>query len=251
MLNLCILFEDERSSLIAQLLRVYYPGTDNVMLDYSCGNGNIEYYVGQYLNKPDFAVCCYLDVVPDNKVSLRIYKNLKSLAEISEGRLIVIPIVCAEYSFLRSLISSKQPVFLNSTRIESLLLKEPYTISPPLPKGGNMKNYEQYCKNILSQEVAACCHIRARGPVNLKFRVYNDVNCRCLRPFLMCSDLSIEHKAKLLAEFYPGILLAKAYGNNVKRIWDCLMNISRSCDLHYSAWEEDYNRKLKAKSAIK
>ncbi len=95
-----VIFEDKMDDLLSNLFRSAYS---NCSFIYSNGNGNLETLVRHYLDSSDEFIMVYLDTIPDNKDTINIYKTLARISRRNNFRVIVMPIVCAEYYFISSL----------------------------------------------------------------------------------------------------------------------------------------------------
>mgnify|MGYP000110956930 CR=1 FL=1 len=87
----------------------------------------------------------FLDSVPQNEQVLSNYKALVGVASMYPDRVIPLPIVCAEYYFLKSL--QYQPVFKDKELVEFCLSKKYYKDLPHLiGHEHHAVTFERFCK---------------------------------------------------------------------------------------------------------
>ena len=94
------IFEDNPDMTVSKLLTAaLHPSA----VIFSCGSGNLFSKIEEYVQKED--VCAFIDVAPNNKVTLSLYRRLLNKISMLERQhaVALIPIVCVEEVVLRTL----------------------------------------------------------------------------------------------------------------------------------------------------
>lgn len=145
-------FENKKDDLLSVLFRASYS---NCSFIYANGCGNLESCVEDNLSKSDDSILVFLDTIPDNKNTVNIYKNLRRLSRKNDFRIVVMPIVCAEYYFIRSL---RREYFIDDTGVDICINKMFWKNSALVSDSDRkfVKNFEKYCKLILFKSVKDC-----------------------------------------------------------------------------------------------
>lgn len=94
-------FEDCQFDPLCQLFNCMYPKEVSDNFIYTRGNGKLERAVQSLVGEED-RVYVYLDLVPGNLDSVRIYKKLWDYKDEFE-RYLIFPIICREYYYLLAL----------------------------------------------------------------------------------------------------------------------------------------------------
>lgn len=95
-------FEDDERDPISQLFRMAYDNSVSSKFIYVRGGGNIYSKVESLLNYKDI-ILVYLNTIPGNKETLKIYNKLSMLSRKNNRSIIVLPILGAEYYFIKSI----------------------------------------------------------------------------------------------------------------------------------------------------
>lgn len=212
-------FEDWEEDLLSKLFMSAYSENSFV---YAGGAGNLIYIAEKLLYESDEIILVYLDTIPDNRESIRVYNNLKRLSKKNNFRLIVLPVVCAEYYFIQSLpedlyysmqsinICKSRGFWRNSDLIETIRDKE------------FVKNFEKYCKLILLKNVRNC--VRHTRENNSVYGYYYMQDCLCDFSIDICKEDSRLDKAVRYVCEYPVIPEFNFIGScrklNLDEIWD-------------------------------
>ena len=190
-------FEDMESDLLSKLFMSAYSKNSFI---YANGNGNIINRVTDLLENSGDIIIVYLDTIPDNKDTIDIYSNLKRLSRKNDFRIIVMPIVCAEYYFIKSLpdFSFVSHLGLDVCRNKS------YWKDSSLVEDSDRKftrNFEKFCKLILLKCVKNCIR-RSRYDNNL-YGFYYTLDCFCSKSEDNCKEINIVDKAISYVKQYP------------------------------------------------
>ena len=114
----------------------------------------------------------FLDMVPDNRQLVPIYNKLKRLYSTSGRRVVVLPIICSECYFIRSIQHS--PVIQNAEALRYCVEVSPWWKSPIVGVEDLKfcKNFEKYCKLFLLKAVSGCVkHTRGNDVPNTAYAV--------------------------------------------------------------------------------
>lgn len=146
-------FEDLRNDLLSRLFISAYNEESFI---YTEGAGNLVNTVSKLLLENSEPIVVYIDTIPDNRETVRVYNNLRVLSKKNDFRVIVFPIVCAEYYFIKSL---PEYVFLSLSSVNKCKNKEFWGNSDLVESEADkkfVKNFEKYCKLILLKNVFDC-----------------------------------------------------------------------------------------------
>ena len=212
-------FEDWEEDLLSKLFMSAY--SENSFI-YARGAGNLIHIAEKLLYKSDEIILVYLDTIPDNRESIRVYNNLKRLSKKNNFRVIVLPVVCAEYYFIQSLpedlyysvksvnICKSRGFWKNSDLLETVQDRE------------FVRNFEKYCKLILLKNVRHCVkHTREN---NNLYGYYYMQNCLCDFSMDICKEDNRLNKAVRYVCEYPVVPELNFKGSfrklNLDEIWD-------------------------------
>lgn len=196
------LFEDNEKDLISILYKSIYGSNMIRNFRYCNGNGNLCKTTKDELNKHNDSIAVFMDTIPGNRDIIRIYNELKSLSLKSNNRVIVFPIVCSEYYFIKSILDKN--VIEDYTGIDICISKKPYFKSPLIQSEEDRrfcKNFEKYCKLILKKNLHNCAKHTSLN--NDKYGIYYKSDCLCSSELASCKILDIEAKSFDLVKQYP------------------------------------------------
>ncbi len=93
------IFEDKADDLISLLFKAGYSEKTASMFIYTNGNGAlISEAKKQLQNIPNSEkICVFIDMAPGNKELYGIYRGLMKIAKQYTDRMIIMPLICAEY----------------------------------------------------------------------------------------------------------------------------------------------------------
>lgn len=228
------IFEDKRQDLFSQLFRSGYPADVGNSFIYTDGAGNLVLYVEQALeDKSQDDIYVFMDVVADNRETVRIYQKLRNLSIRNSYRIVVFPLVCSEFYFIQSIASREYLYNLISDNIKCginiCVNKEWYRDSPVIQTDLDReftKSFEKYCKLLLLKEsVFLDCvrHSRGQDSQNSYYGNYYLSDCPCTSPFHSCIVHKCLNKALDLLKRYPCIPSGTLYNERVlseNGIWD-------------------------------
>lgn len=201
------IFEDREADIISKLFKAAYDEVVYSKFIYANGNGSIISIVDEQLENTQEDIAIFLDMIPGNKDIVKIYHSLKKRYITSKGRVLVLPIVCSEYYFLKS-IASTNLLKVNKNVIDTCINRGVYFNSEIIQTEEDRrfcKNFEKFCKLILIKGVIECAkHSRGYG-VNecSSYGVYYTTDCKCKNPLHNCKDMQLLEKSIRLLSEYP------------------------------------------------
>lgn len=211
-------FEDKKDDLLSKLFCKLY---DSCIFVYADGNGNLVRIVEDLLISSDDNILVYMDLIPDNINTVSIYKSLKRISRKNDFRLVVMPIVCAEYYFIKSL---PEYLFLSDKGLKECINKEYYKDSELIEDSDRkcVKNFEKYCKLILLKNVVDC--VRHSRKDNSKYGCYYEEDCLCDGCYDFCKVYTAIEKAADYVYQYPVFpdtnLIDNCNKINIDSLWE-------------------------------
>ena len=216
-------FEDKKNDLLSVLFRYAYSESDFV---YAEGNGNLVSLAEKYLDSTDDIITVFLDTIPDNKVTADIYNDLRRLSLRNNLRVLVLPIVCAEYYFIRTL----PKCYTGSISAMGVCLNKEYWRNCNFVSSDDkkfVKNFEKFCKLFLKKDIIDCIRTsRGKDNDNKLYGFYYLKDCLCDCSSNICNEISLRNKAIKFVSQYPifpkenflGCL--SCFGScDIKRLW--------------------------------
>ena len=217
-------FEDNEEDIISRFFRKAYPENIANKFVYAKGNGNIKRIAQNLLLSTDDEIVVYLDTIPGNKETAKIYKALRDISIKSNYRLIVLPLVCMEYYLIKALKDSQ--VMLNHTGVDICINKDLYFSSPLIATQEDkafVKNFEKYCKLILIKNLKECASHSGKTIVDCYGEYYlND--CLCNYKDSVCMPEKLLNKlTSFLTQFDcvpEGSIISNGKKISVNDLWD-------------------------------
>lgn len=197
-------FEDREGSALSEFLRIPYGKREDIV--FTEGSGNLETYVGKHLESPENTAVVYLDTMPNNLSTADIYTELACLSRAANYRCVVIPIVCVEYYFLRSLTGS---TVVKDKHLVDLCVSKNYYLNESSLKTHSIKSYdtfERFCKMVCEYSLYRCASIRRTGKLSKSHHYTND-HCPCCGKDSACvePDKLLLEKASKFVSMFPCI----------------------------------------------
>lgn len=143
------------------MFRVAYTEDVSSKFLYAQGNGGIYKIASNELSNKNNIVVVYLDTIPGNIETRRVYIRLRNLSKNNDFRLVVLPILGAEYYMIKS-IKDKNVVEI-PYEVNNCINKNDYFNSIIIENDKDKAyciNYERYCKLILLKAVKDCIKIQ-------------------------------------------------------------------------------------------
>lgn len=196
-------FEDNKKDPLPQLFMKSYCSEISSNFIYTEGNGNVYHKVESLLSSND-KILVYLDTIPGNDSTRKIYYKLSSLSRKNNNQIIVLPILGLEYYFIKSI--QYENVITSEVDVNRCVNRKAYFTSNLLSNQKEKdycKYYERYCKLILMKGVIDCIRNTEDNGKNKYFRRYYKEDCKC-RDFLeSCKDKSIKEKSTCFLKAFP------------------------------------------------
>ncbi len=163
-------FEDKKMANLSTLFQLPYSEARIRTFYYTAGNGELCAVIKQMRKKENTPICVYLDAPPDNEKCSEVYEELRELTEEEEYSIIVLPIPCVEYFFIRSV--QDFPVFQDSECVQICANLGYYRDSKFFLENRQLhiRTFEQYCKKVLRYNVIPCLtRLQGLGKLNEGF----------------------------------------------------------------------------------
>lgn len=174
------IFEDSENAPISKLLK-YMLGEDVKFT-----GGSLA--LGSFLDKYPNSVCC-IDVVPDNKETVKMYKDLK----FKYGKR-VIPIPCIEYAALLMLADLGIKIPRGMQDLYNMIAGTTIEKYPD-------KSLEKYLKRILNSNVKRCLHNVSKES-NPVYGLFYTSDCTCGSKYsVRCTRFDRTTKGDLLIKY--------------------------------------------------
>lgn len=199
------IFEDKEDDILSRLFRKSYSIEATNKFVYSNGNGMIIKTVEEYLKEIQEEICVFLDTIPGNDSIHRIYSVLRLMSMQNNFRIVVMPIVCTEYYFIKS-IADKGYLFKGSSDIGYCINRGYYRDSKIYLEADETykvkcNNFEKYCKLILMTCVIDC--VKHSRKDNTSYGRYYEQDCKCASSLNECIDRELNLKSYELLRQYP------------------------------------------------
>ena len=203
------LFEDASDADLSKFFLVSYASEAAQSIFFSGGNGNLCSVAKKLLNAhKSESLVVYMDLVPNNQNVTTVYDSLRVLCKNYLDRMVIIPLVCAEYYYLRSLPCSS--LALDMELYKHCVDKLPYWDLPQLKNGVHKQksyaSFEKLCKLICDSYLSKCCQIPRRGRIKGS-HIYTVKQCKCDAALKECRPMSVLEKSRRLLSQYPCVPL--------------------------------------------
>ena len=234
------IFEDHPDADISILFKSAYSNDKLSNFVYAEGNGNLIDEVNDYLLKTSDMIVVFLDTIPGNKDCYFIYREISLISKKNNYRIVILPIVCAEYYMIKSL--KDTGMIKDSLETNRCIEKKPHITSNLMAyadKARYCKNFEKYCKYILKYNAAKQCLKPYNKEDDINGEYYRET-CGCYKATADCMNKSLSEKAiSLLAayRYVPSGRIAENVKNlTEKEIWD----IHRALVDEYNDFKDQY-----------
>lgn len=197
------IYEDSPDSSLSKLFLSAYQEEVANRIWYSDGATNLIKRAWEVLSKSSERVALYVDISPDNPVTVYTYNRLATYAHGYRGRMFVFPTLPSEYYFIRSV----RDILGDSEPLRTCLHILPWRSSSLLKTEddrGFAKSFEKFCKLFLLKAVLDCMK-STRGfgdAVNPRYGYYYELDCICQDCPAVRKD-PLWDKARRFVEQYP------------------------------------------------
>ena len=199
------IMEDRADDILSQLYMVAYTNKENK--HWVGGNGFLVEKAEYYLKNTNDTVAVFMNTIPGNISCKIIYRNLLNLGKKYPNRLIVMPIICSEYYFIKAL-CKMESVIMHNKDVLICIKKGNFKKSALYNKDDDMKNvcknFEKYCKLILIKYVRDCIkYSRGYGnTINDAYGIFYKEDCKCNKCDKHCRERSLVEKSiRYLSEY--------------------------------------------------
>lgn len=222
-------FEDDKDDLLSRLFKAAYPREIADSFKSAEGNGGFKKKVEKLLEDTEDIIAVFIDVVPDNDQTAQLYTTLRRDSRRNGNRVIVFPLVCSEYYFIKS-IAKNHHLFETFQGVDFCINKKFYANSPLLNDSDSIKfakNFEKYCKLVLlKHNVVIDCVRRSRGEhnENYKYGYYYLKDCLCEYSNRTCTSKSLIQKSLDYVAEFPcvpnGTLVKRGRILDLNELWE-------------------------------
>lgn len=200
-----VIFEDHKQSNIAKLFRASFNRKSSGAFIYARGCGEIKRRIEECLAEECYIIV-YLDVVVDNRDTVKTYRTLR----VSFGkmhRVLILPILCAEHRMLHS-IADREYLIQNEKEIRAALDMDPGYQNEKIALDNKKycKTFERFCKLVLKKDVIDCVKDTpgADGSrTNSLYGFYYSLDCSCNAGDCGIDKVSLKQKSRELVRNYP------------------------------------------------
>lgn len=186
-----MIFEDSKESAIGKLLSRACEGIVNLDLHLCGGNGMLQKYLEDNYNPEDVYII-YVDVVPDNILTSKVFRRLKKYVRRNCGtNVYLLPIPCMEYYVLKTFLQGE---FVSIRNVIENADYQGITC---------VKSMEQYYKYKLDSYKKECYHIGQFCQVSEQTGIFYAESCICNKGSRDCGSYEIEKKSHDLMSGLP------------------------------------------------
>lgn len=215
------IFEDMKEDILSEFFRKAYPSKIADKFIYTNGNGGIKSTAKELLETTQDTIIVFWDFYPTNKSIVDIYRDLRKKSIAHDNRIIVLPIVCAEFYILKLLRKNEMITDENKANIafdfdlyDEILQSNEVTDSDVK----FCKNFEKYCKLVTMKWVKECAKTNGTQEYYTESCVCNTLNDN------KCLSRELTQKAIDYISQYPCVP-AGSYTDDIKQltvdeIWD-------------------------------
>ena len=204
------IFEDSKESPLSELFTYTFKKEVFDDIIFTDGNSNIVKYVENALKDyPDEILVVFLDLVPAHSGIWAIYDILSSISIENNYKVIVIPIVCFEYYFIKSV--ENDGLFYDKESLDICCNKKPFFNAPIIMSESHRRyctTFERYCKAMFRRRLAMCIRSDEYLPNNSRQDYYNNyfyVDCNSSEGFYFCKEKPLIEKSERYLKEFPCI----------------------------------------------
>lgn len=234
------IFEDHPDADISILFKSAYSSDTVRSFVYTKGNGNLVDSVNYFLSETTDMIAVFMDTIPGNKDCYSVYREIGLVSKKNDYRVVVLPIVCAEYYMIKSIEGTD--MMKDPEETARCIRKEPHITSRLMDyadKARYCKNFEKYCKYILKYNAAKDCLKPYNKIIDTNGEYYRE-KCNCQKAAGDCIQKPLSEKAQELLTAYryipSGSAVVNATSLTEKEIW----NVHRELVDEYNAFVDKY-----------
>lgn len=215
------LFEDNGKSMLCRIYSAAYSTNVLKHFHFTRGSGNIRKYIlANFDNEAE--ICVFLDMPPGNLGVRDIYISLCDLRNKQNfSNMIVMPIVCREYYYLKHLSGSHLVVdqrFVNMC----LGFTPPSIVSKYYKDLDDTMTFEKMCKYAAKAAIDQCARIGKVHDNEDGYRPYLKQDCLCAYQAYQnthCNTYFFNDKAKDIVAMFPVFPTGSIISNVVHHDW--------------------------------
>lgn len=227
------LSEDSAGSPFSQLFNAVYGCT---VLECVWSSFLLRKYARRYASSGD-DVIVYLDLVPDNSRLISVYRSLMDLTK-DDLRVAVLPIVCAEYAFIRSIVGVPGTIASDEVLHEILTKSLDYSKSSFAKRHSQkwLRSFETFCKLFCAKCLnERCCSVDSNACASKPY-FSGDCNCSDCSTRLTLLEKSVAYLGQLhIVPSCSGVTSGSLS-------WDDVLECSRKLCIEYNQWAIHYGK---------
>ena len=234
------IFEDHPEADISLLFKSAYNGKIANSFIYAKGNGDLVDKVRSCLLNTADMIVVFMDTIPGNKDCYTIYRELGHISKKNNNRVVVLPIICAEYYMIKSI--QNEELFIDMDETNRCINKIPHITSKLMKytdKARFCKNFEKYCKYILKYNTSKDC-LKPYNKIDDINGEYYKESCTCEMSTSDCLQKTLSEKAINLLVSYKyvpsGSIAVNVSDVTEADIWD----IHRELVDEYNSFVDEY-----------
>ncbi len=234
------IFEDHPEADISLLFKSAYNEKTIESFIYAKGNGNLIDKVNSCLLNTVDMIIVFMDTIPGNKDCYSIYKELSHISKKANNRVVVLPIICAEYYMIQSIQHTN--LFIDTLEVERCINKIPHITSNLMKytdKAKFCKNFEKYCKYILKYNTAKDCLKPYNKSSDVNGEYYKEA-CTCQVSTSDCLQTSLSEKAMNLLTCYKYVPSGSEAVDIIDLTEEGIWDIHRKLVDEYNAFADEY-----------
>jgi hypothetical protein len=224
------LFEDKKKQLLSIFYERSYSKNVADTFHYANGNSKIADYIDDNFSEEDF-ICIFLDLAPGNRDIRNIYRQLTRKRQTYKN-LVVIPIICREYYYLKSLENTSCIVQDNWYRT-CINLEPACTTKPSIfeteSEDREYHKFEGLCKLVTRKALRRCAttNISLNGAERHRPYLYGDCICDSIDRVAECNIDTLREKSNRFVAAFPGFPAGSTLSNTVRISWGNIILMHR------------------------
>ena len=221
-------FEDNGNSVFSKLFRSCYKIEFSSDFIYSESICKAHVLVTNLLEHTSDNILLFMDLVPDNIELRRLYLKLRILSIKNNYRLIIIPIPCVEYEFIKSVSD-----LVDNEYVSTCVNYEPYFhLINKFKEPSRIKSFEKFCKNVVKEKLLKC--MSTNTDVNPKYTYYSED----------CKVLTLLEKSNEFVKQFPLFPRNSSIEDKVSLDYEEVWDIHRYCINEYNKAVNMFNARM-------
>ena len=197
------IFEDDNRDIFSKMFQKAFSEETLKNITYAQGNSKIQSVVEDMLMKTSEDIIVYMDLIPDNKCTVMLYRDLRRISMRNKYRVIVLPMICMEKTIVKLLRSYRVINDEYETNIvENILDWRKSRIITTEQDKEFVRNFEKYCKLVIMKLPYDCAKKGSVHDKSIKYKFYTD-DCKCGHSVNTCIDALLGDKVRDLLFLMP------------------------------------------------